>query len=97
MLNLYPDNLQTNLILPLGHERTLTRFEWFGSDEHRPGLEEELARSLEFSYEVQREHIAICEAVQLGLRSRTYHSGRCSVRRENGLHHLHGLLSRFLQ
>jgi choline monooxygenase len=35
--------------------------------------------------------------VQLGLRSRTYRSGRYSVRRENGLHHFHGLLSRFLQ
>ena len=97
MLNLYPDNLQTNVILPLGHDRTLTRFEWFVSDEHRPGLEEELARSLEFSDEVQQEDIEICEAVQRGLRSNTYQSGRYSVARENGLHHFHGLLSRFLQ
>jgi choline monooxygenase len=97
MLNLYPDNLQTNVILPLGPDRTLTRFEWFVSDEHRPGLEEEFARSLEFSDEVQQEDIAICEAVQRGLRSRTYQSGRYSVQRENGLHHFHGLLNRFLQ
>lgn len=97
MLNLYPDNLQTNVILPLGHERTLTRFEWFVSDAHRPGLEEEFARSLEFSDEVQQEDIMICEAVQRGLRSRTYHQGRYSVARENGLHHFHGLLSRFLR
>ena len=97
MLNLYPDNLQTNVILPLSHDRTLTRFEWFVSDEHRPGLEEELARSLEFSDEVQQEDIEICEAVQRGLRSNTYQSGRYSVSRENGLHHFHGLLSRFLQ
>jgi choline monooxygenase len=97
MLNLYPDNLQTNVIQPLGHDRTLTRFEWFVSDEHRPGLEEEFARSMAFSDEVQQEDIAICEAVQRGLRSTTYHSGRYSVRRENGLHHFHGLLSRYLQ
>jgi choline monooxygenase len=96
MLNLYPDNLQTNVILPLGHDRTLTRFEWFVSDAHRPGLEEEFARSLEFSDEVQQEDIMICEAVQRGLRSRTYQQGRYSVARENGLHHFHGLLSRFL-
>jgi choline monooxygenase len=95
MLNLYPDNLQTNVILPLGHDRTLTRFEWFVSDEHRPGLEAEFARSYAFSDEVQREDIAICEAVQRGLRSSTYRSGRYSVQRENGLHHFHGLLSRF--
>ena len=97
MLNLYPDNLQTNVILPLGHDRTLTRFEWFVSDEHRPGLEEEFARSLEWSDEVQQEDIAICESVQRGLRSRSYQSGRYSVQRENGVHHFHGLLSRFLQ
>ena len=97
MLNLYPDNLQTNVILPLGHDRTLTRFEWFVSDEHRPGLEEEFARSMAFSDEVQQEDIAICEAVQTGLRSGAYRSGRYSVLRENGLHHFHGLLSRFVQ
>lgn len=96
MLNLYPDNLQTNVILPLGHDRTVTRFEWYVSDEHRPGLEEEFARSYEFSDEVQREDIAICESVQRGLRSRTYRAGRYSVQRENGVHHFHGLLARSL-
>ena len=50
-----------------------------------------------FSDEVQQEDIAICEAVQTGLRSGAYRSGRYSVLRENGLHHFHGLLSRFLQ
>ena len=34
--------------------------------------------------------------VQKGLRSRTYHSGRYSVLRENGVHHFHGLLARYL-
>src|SRR5580765_8269099 len=29
MLNIYPDNIQTNLIVPLSHEKTLTIFEWF--------------------------------------------------------------------
>ena len=29
MFNIYPDNLSSNVILPLGHERTLTVFEWF--------------------------------------------------------------------
>jgi choline monooxygenase len=30
------------------------------------------------------------------LRSRTYNSGRYSVKRENGVHHFHGLLAEFL-
>jgi choline monooxygenase len=29
MLNVYPDNLSTNLIVPLSAERTLTVFEWY--------------------------------------------------------------------
>jgi len=46
--------------------------------------------------EYQLEDIRICEAVQKGLGSRTYSSGRYSVRRENGVHHFHGLLARFM-
>jgi choline monooxygenase len=96
MFNFYPDNLQLNLILPLGPERTLTRFEWFVADPARPGLAEEFERSFAFSDEVQREDVAICEAVQRGLRSRFYDRGRYSVRRENGVHHFHSLLAELL-
>jgi choline monooxygenase len=46
---------------------------------------------------VQREDIAVCEAVQKGLGSRTYDRGRYSVRRENGVHHFHGLLAAALK
>lgn len=38
-----------------------------------------------------------CKAVQKGLKSLTYDRGRYSVRRENGVHHFHGLLARALQ
>jgi len=41
--------------------------------------------------------IQICEAVQEGLRSRTYDRGRYSVLRENGLYHFHALLTRALK
>ena len=93
MLNVYPDNFSTNLIVPLGPERTLTIFEWFfeKTDFGKP-VEEMVA----FSDEIQLEDISICEAVQRGLRSRTYDSGRYSVKRENGVHHFHGLLAEFL-
>jgi len=96
MLNVYPDNVQVNVILPLGPERTRTRFEWYVADPRRPGLAEEFERSFAFSDEVQREDIAICEAVQRGLRSRFYDRGRYSARRENGVHHFHGLLAKLL-
>jgi choline monooxygenase len=97
MLNIYPDNLQINIILPLGHDRTLTIFEWYVLHADRPEVNDEFAASFAFSDLVQREDIEICEAVQQGLKSRSYDVGRFSVLRENGVHHFHGLLCEFLQ
>ncbi len=97
MLNVYPDNFSTNLILPLGQDRTLTVFEWFFRDPDQPRVRDEIRRTVEFSDEIQLQDIAICEAVQKGLRSRTYDRGRYSVRRENGVHHFHALLARALR
>jgi choline monooxygenase len=93
MLNVYPDNYSTNLIVPLGPERTLTLFEWYFHDPECDGVQEKLRRTIEFSDEVQIEDIRICEAVQRGLRSRTYRAGRYSVKRENGVHHFHRLIA----
>jgi choline monooxygenase len=97
MLNVYPDNFSTNLILPITHERTLTVFEWFFLDPEKPGVSEEVRRTVEFSDEIQLQDIAICEAVQKGLKSRTYDRGRYSVRRENGVHHFHSLYARSMR
>ena len=96
MLNVYPDNYSTNLIVPVGPERTLTVFEWYFRDLDRSDVQKTLKRTIEFSDEIQHEDIAICEAVQRGLRSSTYTSGRYSVKRENGVHHFHGLLTKSL-
>jgi len=96
MLNVYPDNYSTNLILPLGPERTQTVFEWYVRDPGRPETQAALDRIIEFSDEIQIEDIRLCETVQRGLRSRTYSTGRYSVRRENGVHHFHSLLAEFL-
>lgn len=96
LLNFYPGNLQTGQVLPLGPERTLARFEWYVPEPTRPGVSQEFERSAAFADQVQREDAAICETVQRGLRSRRYRAGRYSPRRENGVHHFHGLLARFL-
>ncbi|HXI13259.1 MAG TPA: SRPBCC family protein [Thermoanaerobaculia bacterium] len=93
MLNVYPDNFSTNLIVPLSAERTRTVFEWFFADGSGNGSE--VDETVAFSDEIQIEDIEICEAVQRGLRSPTYSTGRYSVARENGVHHFHGLLSEF--
>ena len=91
MLNVYPDNFSTNLILPLGPHRTRTVFEWFFRDPESAEVKKELAETVAFSDEIQIEDIEICEAVQRGLASQTYVSGRYSPARENGVHHFHRL------
>jgi len=96
MLNVYPDNYSTNLIVPLGIDRTLTVFKWYVRDPDDQAARHALERAISFSDEIQLEDIAICEAVQKGLRSQTYTRGRYSVKRENGVHHFHRLLSMFL-
>lgn len=90
MLNIYPDNFSTNLIVPQGAGRTVTEFEWFFPVE-QPS--HDLERIVSFSDEIQLEDVQVCEEVQRNLRSRTYSRGRFSVRRENGVHHFHRLLA----
>jgi choline monooxygenase len=97
MLNIYPDNISTNLIVPLSHEKTLTIFEWFFHDPGSAKVQERMKKAVAFSDEVQQEDIGLCENVQKGLRSMTYDRGRYSVKRENGVHHFHMLLSEFLE
>lgn len=96
MLNIYPDNLQINIILPLGPEKTVTVFEWYVLDMDRPGIAEDFAKNFAFSDLVQREDIDLCETVQRRLRSQSYNTGRFSLLRENGVHHFHGLLCEYL-
>ncbi len=93
MLNIYPDNLSSNIVVPLSHDRTLTIFEWFFLPDTDPAIP---ARTVAFSDEIQQEDIRLCEAVQRGLHSRTYDRGRLSVKRENGVHHFHLLMHEFL-
>jgi choline monooxygenase len=96
MLNIYPDNIQTNVIVPVNHEKTLTIFEWFFHDPSSPAVRERIQKALAFADEVQQEDILLCDHVQRGLRSATYDRGRYSVKRENGVHHFHMLLAEFL-
>jgi phenylpropionate dioxygenase-like ring-hydroxylating dioxygenase large terminal subunit len=87
MLNCYPDNVSLNIVLPVETERTVAIFDWYLP-------EKELGRaaakaSVEFSDQVQMEDLAICEAVQKNLRSRSFERGRFSVKQEKGVHAFH--------
>ncbi len=89
MLNIYPDNISTNVILPTALDRTLTIFEWFANPE---ATVDDMQATIDFSDEIQQEDIFICELVQKGLGSKSYDRGRYSVKRENGVHHFHQLM-----
>lgn len=97
MINVYPDNFSTNLIIPIAPNKTLTIFEWYFCNPENEEIKKEVERVVKFSDEVQIEDIEICETVQRGLDSHTYHQGRYSVKRENGVHHFHALLMEYLQ
>jgi choline monooxygenase len=96
MLNVYPDNLSINIILPIDHQRTLTIFEWYFEEPGTGAGWESMQLAVAFSDEIQMEDIAICESVQTGLQSRAYEQGRFSVLRENGVHHFQRLVHEFL-
>jgi choline monooxygenase len=95
LLNVYYDNFSTNLIVPLSPEKTLTVFEWYFLEPENN--QEKINQTVEFSDEIQIEDIKICETVQRNLHSHTYNQGRYSVKRENGVHHFHGLISKMMQ
>jgi len=96
MFNIYQDNMSSNVILPLGPDRTLTVFEWFFADPGSGPGWESMQQTIAFSDEIQQEDIVICEQVQRGLRSRAYDTGRFSAKRENGVYHFQNLVREFL-
>jgi phenylpropionate dioxygenase-like ring-hydroxylating dioxygenase large terminal subunit len=96
MLNIYQDNVSTNVILPLGTDKTLTIFEWYFAEPGTGAGWESMQQTIAFSDEIQQEDIAVCQQVQRGLRSRSYDRGRFSALRENGVFHFQSLVTEFL-
>ena len=97
MLNVYMGQMQTNVVIPVGHDRCRVVFEWYATNPPGdPAGDAEWTKLLAFSDEIQDEDIEICEIVQRNLRSRVYDRGRYSAARENGVHHFHSLLHEFL-
>jgi len=91
MLNFYPWGLSVNVVSPLGPERTRVSFLSYvwKPEERGAGAGADLHR-------VEMEDEEVVESVQRGVKSRLYHRGRYSPRREVGTHHFHGLLARLL-
>jgi choline monooxygenase len=95
MLNILPGRLQTNVIVPLAHNRTRVIFDYFYDDVDSPAAKKIIADDIEYSDRVQKEDMEICEHVQKGLESRAYDRGRFSVKCEQGVYHFQTLLKEF--
>ena len=91
LLNVLPDRMQTNRVIPAGPGRCRVTFDYF-YPASADGVESRHASDHAFSDLVQRQDIDMCEIVQRGLASGSYHAGRLNPRRENGVHHFHELL-----
>jgi choline monooxygenase len=96
MINWYEGMMDTNLVLPLGVDRTLVVFDFYFTNVDGPAAERNRA-SIQVGDRIQAEDTGICASVQKGLGSRAYKAGRLSVRREAGEHLFHRLLAAHLR
>jgi choline monooxygenase len=92
MINRYGPMMDTNWVLPRGHDQTEVVFDYYFI-ESQGGRRALVERSLAASDRVQQEDVDICESVQRGLESSSYDKGRYSARREEGEYHFHRLLA----
>jgi len=93
MLNFYSGVMDTNLVLPLALDRCRVIFDFYFAQGASSGF---VSDSVSVADQVQAEDVGICEAVQRGLASRSYNTGRFSVKRENGGYYFHQMLGREL-
>jgi len=94
MLNIYAGVMDSNLVLPLSVDRCRVIFDFFFAANM---TEDFMRESVVVAEQVQAEDIGVCEEVQRNLNSRSYTTGRFSVKRENGGHYFHQMLSRALK
>ncbi|MBI3550012.1 MAG: aromatic ring-hydroxylating dioxygenase subunit alpha [Elusimicrobia bacterium] len=91
MINWYEGVMDTNLVLPVGHERTVVVFDFY-FDDVSPAAAERNKASVDLGEKIQHEDQDISISVQKGLQSRSYRAGRLSERREGGEQLFHKLL-----
>ncbi len=94
MLNILPGRLQTNLVIPIAHNKCKVIFDYFYDDVISEESRKIVAEDLEYSDKIQQEDIEICEYVQRGLESMAYDKGRFSVECEKGVYHFQSLLKK---
>src|SRR5262249_20030915 len=97
MINLYQGVMDTNLVLPVGPGRCKVIFDFYFAETEGEEAKRYIADSIAVAHQVQLEDMSISEDVQRGLASRSFDTGRFSVRREIAGYHFHRLLARQLR
>ncbi|MFT5052837.1 MAG: choline monooxygenase [Chlamydiales bacterium] len=93
MINRYGPCMDTNRVIPRGPDACEVVYEFFFMDDEGDEARQFIAESVAQSAVTQREDIAICESVQLGLKSASYDRGRYAPQVEMGEYHFHRLLA----
>ncbi len=91
MLNFYPWGLSINVVRPHSPTQSKVSFITYVLDKSK--LDQGAGADLD---KVEREDEFVVEAVQKGLQSRYYSTGRFSPTREQGVHHFHRLIAGFI-
>jgi choline monooxygenase len=97
MINIYQGVMDTNWVLPLGPDRCRVIFDFYFADVESAEARRYNADSIAVAHQVQLEDWGVCEEVQRGLKSRSYDTGRFSVKREAGGYFFHQLLAKVLR
>ena len=96
MMNIYQGVMDTNLVLPAGPDACRVIFDFYFAADTLDAVSFK-SESIAVAHQIQLEDVGICEEVQRGLASRSFDTGRFSVRREAAGYHFHRLLARTLQ
>ncbi len=91
MFNFYPWGISVNIVRPVSPSSSIVEFLTYVSDDSL--LEQGAGADL---HGVEMEDEAVVESVQRGIRSRFYSHGRYSPTREQGTHHFHRLIAKFM-
>jgi len=97
MINRYGPIMDTNWVVPLGHDRIRTVFDYYFVKDRADPESDFVKRSLEASDRVQQEDVEVCESVQRGLSSSAYDVGRYAPSLEQAAHDFHCRLARDLR
>jgi choline monooxygenase len=91
MLNIYPGpgNVSTNLVVPLGVDKTLAVYDFF----YEEGADQSATAEItDLIHQVMVEDVGLCESVQRGMSSETFSAGRLMLRYEHSIQHFQSLV-----